>query len=92
MELKEFLEKQGSFQMQERKARQNYDNACTMEKIEHRQRMNKEMDNHHAVMAKLKDHYENQLEAISAERKAVRLEWAESEAKRRIEEQKEAMQ
>lgn len=87
MELKEFLERQESFQRQERTARQNYDNACTKEKIEHRKRMNEEMDNHHGVMAKLKDQYENQLEAISAERKAVRLEWAESEAKRRIEEQ-----
>lgn len=88
MELKEFLEKQESFQRQERTARQNYDNACTKEKTEHRRRMNEEMDNHRGVMAKLKDQYENQLEAISAERKAVRLEWAESEAKRRIDEQK----
>lgn len=87
MELKEFLEKQESFQRQERTAKQNYDNACTKEKAEHRKRMNEELDNHHGVLQKLKDEFNDQLEAISAERKAVRLEWAESEAKRRIEEQ-----
>ena len=87
MELKEFLERQEAFQRQERTARQNYNNACTMKKNEHRRRMNEEMDNHRDVMAKLKDQYENQLEAIQVERKAVRLEWAESEAKRRIDEQ-----
>lgn len=88
MELKEFLEKQEAFQRQERIAKQNYDNACTKEKAEHRRRMNEEMDNHHGVLSKLKDEFNDQLEAIRAERKAVRLEWAESEAKRRIDEQK----
>ena len=86
MELKEYLEKQESFQRQERTAKQNYDNACTKERAEHRRRMNEEMDNHHGVLSKLKDEFDDQLEAIRAERKAVRLEWAESEAKRRIDE------
>ena len=86
MELKEYLEKQKSFLRQERTAKQNYDNACTKERAEHRRRMNEEMDNHHGVLLKLKDEFDDQMEAIRAERQAVRLEWTESEAKRRIDE------
>lgn len=88
MTQKEFIERHEALQKKEAVEKINYDQACHDARVEHRRIANAEQDRHDKVMAALKSDYYATLEAIRADRNALRLEWAESEEKRRIEEQK----